>query len=308
MKVVVTGGTGFIGRRLVAALRKRGDEVWLFARDPSRAVASAAEGVRAERWDTESEGGPWQQVLSKADALVHLAGEPINSHRWNDAHKARVRDTRENGTRNLTRAIAALPSSERPKVFASSSGVDYYGDTGDLEMTEDSPCGTTFLSDVCVRWEREALAAREHGVRVACARTGIVLGDGGGAFEQMLLPFKLFVGGPVGGGRQWFPWLHAEDMVGMYLAAIDDPRFSGPFNAVTESVRMSDFAKALGKAMSRPSWLPVPKFALSLALGEMGSLVAESKRIAPAFLRSIAFGWKHPSLDGALREVLAKGR
>lgn len=309
MKVVVTGGTGFIGRGLVARLAERGDELCLFARDPARAQADArSSAVRAERWDTESVDGPWQRALAGADAVVHLAGEPINSRRWNDAHRARILDSRVNGTRNLVSAIAKLPSSQRPKALISASGVDFYGDTGDDEKTEDSPRGTTFLSDVCVAWEREALIAREHGVRVACARTGIVLGEGGGAFEQMLLPFKLFVGGPVGGGAQWFPWLHAEDMVAMYVRALDDERFAAPFNAVTESVRMRDFAKALGAVLHRPSWLPVPKFALSVALGAMGDVVAESKRVSPAFLRSIAFEWRHPSLDGALRAALGRAR
>ncbi|MFO0561141.1 MAG: TIGR01777 family oxidoreductase [Polyangiales bacterium] len=309
MKVVVTGGTGFIGRRLVSALAARGDELCLFARDPARALSGAGAGaIRAERWDTESSEGSWQRALSGVDAVIHLAGEPINSRRWNDAQRARILDSRVNGTRNLVTAIARLPSSERPKAFISASGVDYYGDTGDDEKTEDSPRGSTFLSDVCVAWEREALIAREHGLRVSCARTGIVLGEGGGAFEQMLLPFKLFVGGPVGGGAQWFPWLHSEDMVAMYVRALDDQAFCAPFNAVTESVRMRDFAKALGAVLRRPSWLPVPKFALSVALGAMGEVVAESKRVSPAFLRSIAFEWKHPSLDGALRAALGRAR
>lgn len=310
MKAVVTGGTGFIGRRLVSALAKRGDELCLLARDPARALASAPSGVRAEAWDTERQDGPWKRALANVDAVIHLAGEPINARRWNDAQRARILDSRVNGTRNLVRSIAELPSSERPKAFISASGVDYYGDTGDDEKTEDSQRGSTFLSDVCVAWERETLVAREHGLRVSCARTGIVLGEGGGAFEQMLLPFKLFVGGPVGGGAQWFPWLHAEDMVAMYVRALDDAQFKGPFNAVTESVRMRDFAKALGAALNRPSWLPVPKFALSVALGAMGDVVAESKRVSPAFLRSLStpFAWRFPSLDAALRDVLARSR
>lgn len=306
MKVVVTGGTGFIGRHLVAALRARGDDVLLFARDPERARASAPAGVTAERWDTELTTGPWQGALAGADAVVHLAGEPINSHRWNDAHKARVLDSRVHGTRNLVSAIGALASSERPKVFASAGGVDYFGDTGDVEKPEGEPSGDTFLAQVCIAWEAEAMRAREHGLRANCARTGIVLGDGGGALEQMLLPFKMFVGGPVAGGKQWFPWLHVDDMVGMYLRAIDDPAFVAPYNAVTESVRMSEFARALGRVLSRPSWLPVPAFAVQLALGEMGKVVAESKRVVPAFLRSVGFTWKHPTLEGALRDVLKK--
>lgn len=309
MKVVVTGATGFIGRRLVAKLAARGDDLCLFVRDPARALASAAAGtIRAERWDTESVEGSWQRALCGVDAVIHLAGEPINARRWTDAQRARIRDSRVNGTRNLVRAIAKLPSSERPKVLISASGVDFYGDTGEDEKTEDAPPGSTFLAEVCVAWEREALAAREHGVRVSCARTGIVLGEQGGALAQMVLPFKLFVGGPVGGGAQWLPWLHLEDMVAMYLRALDDPAFRAPFNAVTESVRMRDFAKALGAVLQRPSWLPVPKMALRVALGAMGEVVAESKRVAPAFLRSIAFEWKYPTLDGAIRAALGRAR
>jgi uncharacterized protein (TIGR01777 family) len=306
MRIVVTGGTGFIGRRLVSVLAARGDEVTLLARDPERALRAVKGAKAAERWDSDSADGAWRATLARADVLVHLAGEPINARRWDDAHKARIRDSRVAGTRHLVEAMRALPSSERPKVFASASGVDFYGDTGDDEKIESSPAGTTFLSEVCVAWEREAFEARSLGVRVNAARTGIVLGDGGGALEQMLLPFKMFVGGPIGGGKQWFPWLHVEDMVAMYLGAIDDPRFDGPYNAVTESVRMSEFARALGKVLSRPSWLPVPGFALRVALGELGALVAESKRISPALLRSIDFRFAFPTLEGALRAVLAR--
>jgi uncharacterized protein (TIGR01777 family) len=305
MKVVVTGGTGFIGRKLVRALLSRGDTVVMLARDPLRAK-SQLHGAESLQWDTGSRGGAWEAALRGASTVVHLAGESINGQRWTEDYKRRILDSRVEGTRNLVSAIERTPSSERPSVFVSSSGVDYYGDTGDQEKTEDSPAGSTFLADVCVRWEREAQLAREHGARVSCLRTGIVLGDGGGALEKMLLPFKLFVGGPVGGGNQWFPWLHRDDMVAMYLAAIDDPRYAAPFNAVTESVRMRDFARALGSVLKRPSWAPVPKFALQIALGEVGALVAESKRVVPATLKANGFAWRFPTLEGALREVLSK--
>jgi uncharacterized protein (TIGR01777 family) len=305
MKVVVTGATGFIGRKLVHALLSRGDTVVMLARDPSRAKSQVS-GAESVQWDTSSREGPWEAALRGAGAVVHLAGESINGQRWNEAYKRRILDSRVEGTRNLVNAVARAPSSERPEVFVSASGVDYYGDTGEQEKTDDSPAGSTFLADVCVQWEREALLAREHGARVSCLRTGIVLGDGGGALEKMLLPFKLFVGGPVGGGNQWFPWLHRDDMVAMYLAALDDPRYAAPFNAVTESVRMRDFARTLGTVLKRPSWAPVPKFALELAMGEVGALVAESKRIVPATLKANGFAWRLPTLEGALRDVLSK--
>jgi uncharacterized protein (TIGR01777 family) len=306
MRIVITGATGFIGRRLVSVLAERGDELVLLARDPARALAGAPKGARAARWDAAMPDEGFRDALAGADAVVHLAGEPVNARRWSDEHKRNIMDTRVLGTRNLVRAIGALPSSERPKVLASASGVDYYGDTGDVEKSEDAGPGETFLAKVCVAWEREALEARQHGARVSCARTGIVLGEGGGALEPMLLAFKLFVGGPVAGGRQWFPWLHVDDMVAMYLAAIEDERVRAPFNAVTESVRMSEFSRALGRAMNRPSWMPVPRFAVELVMGEMGRVVAESKRIAPAFLRSIDFRWRHPTLDDALRDALRR--
>jgi uncharacterized protein (TIGR01777 family) len=307
MKVVVTGATGFIGRKLVHALLSRGDTVVMLARDPSRAKSQVS-GAESIQWDTSSREGAWEGALRGAGAVVHLAGESINGQRWNEAYKRRILDSRVEGTRNLVTALARAPSSERPEVFVSASGVDYYGDTGEQEKPEGSPTGSTFLADVCVQWEREALRAREHGARVSCLRTGIVLGDGsGGALEKMLLPFKLFVGGPVGGGNQWFPWLHRDDMVAMYLAALDDPRYAAPFNAVTESVRMRDFARTLGTVLKRPSWAPVPKFALELAMGEVGALVAESKRIVPATLKTNGFAWRFPTLEGALRDVLAKG-
>ena len=196
---------------------------------------------------------------------MHLAGESIAAKRWDARQKQVLRDSRVESTRTIVEAIAELPAEQRPRVLVSASGADYYEfDDSDEETVESAPAGESFLARVCRDWEKEARAARAHGLRVACMRTGIVLGPGG-AVAKMTTPFKLFVGGRMGSGKQWLPWIHRDDVVAAYIAAVDDARYEGPINLVTDSVRNKDFAKALGKTLGRPSWLPVPGFALKAA-------------------------------------------
>lgn len=305
MKIALTGATGLIGRALVAMLRKRGDHVLALVRDPARARTQLSPGTECVTWDAATAEGAWVAAMQGSDAVIHLAGEPISGGRWTESKKRRLWDSRVDGTRHLVEAIGAMPSSARPGVFVCASGVDYYGDSGEIEKPEGSPPGETFLSKLCVAWEAEAEKSRAHGLRVTCVRTGVVLGEKGGALEQMITPFKMFVGGPVGSGRQWFPWLHLTDMLAMYLTALDDPRYTEPFNAVTHAVRMAEFSETLGKVMNRPSWLPVPGFALRIALGEMGAMLMESKRVVPATLRERGFEWRFADLEQALRDVIA---
>lgn len=287
MKVVVTGATGFVGTPLVTALQARGDDVVVLSRKAGD--------------DLESPG-PWTAKL-RADAVVHLAGESIAAKRWDARQKQVLRDSRVETTRTIVEAIGALSASERPRVLVCASGADYYDfDDTDDEVTERAPAGDSFLARLCRDWEKEALAAREHGLRVACMRTGIVLGPGG-ALGKMTTPFKLFVGGRIGSGNQWMPWIHRDDAVAAYVAALDDARYAGPINLVTDSVTNADFAKALGKAMGRPSWLPVPGFALKAAVGELAEYMLRGRRVVPARLRELGFAWLRPTLAEALSEV-----
>jgi uncharacterized protein len=300
MRVTVTGATGLIGARLVARLKERGDDVTVLSRNPDR--ARDALRVEAMVWDAEAEPTP-VEALADRDGVVHLAGEPV-AQRWNGPAKRRIRDSRELGTRNLVEGLRA--ADPRPRVLVSASGVDYYGPRGDEEITEDEPPAQDFLAQVCVVWEGEAQRAEELGVRVARLRTGVVLSAQGGALAKMLPPFKLGAGGPVAGGRQWMPWIHLDDIAGMYLAALEDDRWSGPFNAATpEPVTNRDFSKALGRALHRPAVAPVPAFALRLLYGDMAEIVTNGRRAIPKRALELGYAYAHPDLDEALRSALA---
>jgi len=305
MRVAITGATGFIGSRLVAALHARGDEVIAFTRDPARAKLQGVRLVQAELEDA----GPWQDALPGSDAVVNLAGEPIAGKRWDARQKQRLRDSRVETTQRLVEGIGK--AEPRSRVLVSASGCDYYpfamaavGDFDDDDVTEADPPGEDFLARLCKAWEAEAVAAEPLGVRVVTMRTGIVIGEHGGALAKMTPPFKLFFGGRIGSGRQWMPWIHVDDAVAAYLAAIDDARYRGPINLVTDSVRNADFAKQLGAVLHRPSWLPVPAFALRAAVGELAESLLNGRRVVPAKLRELGFVWKHPEL----REALASTR
>jgi uncharacterized protein len=302
MRVSVTGATGLIGRRLVARLRDRGDEVTALSRNPER--ARDALGVDAVAWDAE--GGPAPaEALSGRDGVVHLAGEPV-AQRWSESAKRKIRESREVGTRNLVEGLRA--ADPRPQVLASASGVDYYGARGDEEVTEDDPPADDFLAQVCVAWEAEAQRAEELGVRVVRLRTSVVLARQGGALAKMLPPFQLGVGGPVAGGRQWMPWIHLDDVTGMYIAALDDERWSGPVNGATPTpVTNRDFSKALGRALHRPAVAPVPAFALRLLYGDMAEIVTSGRRAIPKRALELGYAYEHPDLDEALRSALSRG-
>lgn len=307
MRVVVTGATGFVGVPLVAALRARGDEVVALSRDAERARARLPD-VEVVAADLEALG-PWTASLAGAGAIVHLAGEPIAAKRWDARQKQIVRDSRVEHTRVLVEALAALPAAARPRALISASGGDYYpfadpsfDDTD--EVTEAAPPGDSFLARVCAAWEREAREAEPLGVRVVCMRTAIVLGPGG-ALGKMTTPFKLFVGGRIGRGKQWVSWIHRDDAVAAYVAAVHDDRYAGPINLVTASARNADFARALGAALGRPSWLPVPAFAVRAAAGELADYLLAGRNLVPARLRALGFTWTHPTLAGALADALA---
>lgn len=291
MRVTVTGATGLIGTQLVQALRERGDEVTVLSR-------SGRDG--AVQWaDPTSEPAP-AEALDGRDAVIHLAGEPV-AQRWSDEVKRRIRDSREAGTRNLVAGMRAAPTP--PPVLIASSASGYYGPHGDERVDEDSPAGDDFLAQVCVAWEREAHAAD---ARVVVVRTGIVLAKDGGALATMLPFFKAGVGGPVAGGRQYMPWIHLDDLVGIYLAALDSD-WTGPVNgSAPEPVTNKEFSKALGRVLRRPAFAPVPKLAVKTLYGEMAGIVTTGVRAVPRRTRELGYAFRHAELEPALRSALGK--
>jgi uncharacterized protein len=299
MRITVTGATGLIGRRLVQALKARGDDVTVLSRDPRR--AAAALGARAEAWQPLAGPAP-AAALSGRDGVVHLAGENV-AQRWSDEARRRIRASRETGTRHLVAGLAA--ADPRPGTLVSASAVGYYGDRGDEVLEESAPPGEGFLAEVCVAWEREADAAAAHGLRVVKVRTGVVLDAHGGALGRMLPPFRAGIGGPVAGGRQYLPWIHADDLAGLYLAALDAERWSGAVNGSTpEPVTNRDFARALGRVLHRPALAPVPGAALRLLYGEMAGIVTGGQRAVPRRALELGYAFRHRDLEAALRDAL----
>ena len=293
MKVTVTGASGLIGTQLVERLRARGDDVTTLSRTPSSPGAVA--------WQPEDEPAP-AAALAGRDAVIHLAGENV-AQRWNDDVKRRIRSSRERGTRHLVAGIEA--ADPRPRVLVSSSAVGFYGPHGDERLDEETPAGSDFLAEVCVVWEREAFRAADHGLRVVTIRTGIPLDQDGGALATMLPFFKLGVGGPVAGGRQYMPWIHVDDVVGLYLAALDGEEWDGPVNAsAPEPVTNKAFSKALGRALHRPAVAPVPGLAVRALYGGMAEIVTKGQRVVPRRAQELGYTFAHPDLDEALRDAL----
>jgi uncharacterized protein len=300
MRITVTGATGLIGSRLVAALLARGDEVTVLSRDPDRARA-ALSGVEADAWSPVQGPAP-AAALTGRDAVVHLAGENI-AQRWTEESKRRIHESRELGTRNLVAGLAA--ADERPRALVSASGIDYYGPRGDEPVTEDASPGDDYLARMCIAWEREAQAAGELGVRVVNLRTAIVLDKDGGALAKMLPFFRLGVGGPVAGGRQYMPWIAVDDVIGLYLAALDDDRWSGPFNAGTPDPPTNrEFSRVLGRVLRRPAFAPVPGLAVRVLYGEMAQLVIDGQRIVPRRALEHGYVFRQTDLEAALRDAL----
>jgi hypothetical protein len=300
MKVLVTGASGFVGPRLLRLL----DRPVVLSRNPDR--SRAAIGMlagRIVRWDP-MQGPPPSEAFEGVDVVMHLAGESVAEGRWTAAQKARIRDSRVIGTRHLVQGIAQ--AAVRPRTLVSASAVGYYGDRGEEELTESAAPGRDFLAEVCVAWEQEALAARKHGVRVVTARTGIVLGAGGGALAKMLTPFKLGGGGPLGNGRQWMPWIHVADLARLYVHAAETTALDGPMNAVApHPVRNADFTKALARQLHRPAFLPAPYFGLRLLFGEFAQVLFASQRVIPQVAVDSGFVFQYPEIAAALREILS---
>ncbi len=299
-RITLTGATGLIGPRLVHQLLERGDEVTVLTRDPVRA-RSVLGDVEATGWDLLSEPAP-AGALSGRDAVVHLAGAPV-AQRWTGAARQAIRESRVIGTGNLIEGLRS--AAERPSVLVSSSAIGYYGAHGLEPLDEDAPAGDDFLAKVCVEWEQQAGRAAELGIRVVQVRTGVVLDANGGALKKMLPPFRMGVGGPVAGGRQFISWIHIDDLVGIMLSAIDDERWSGPVNATApEPLSNREFSRALGRVLHRPAVLRVPGLALRALYGDMAEIVTTGARVLPAKALVLGYSFSQPVLEPALRSAV----
>jgi uncharacterized protein (TIGR01777 family) len=306
LRVTVTGATGLIGPALVAALLEGGTQVTVLSRDPDRVRArfGASGPVEGVGWDLMQEPVP-AGALEGRDAVVHLAGENV-AQRWTSKAKQAIRESRVRGTRHLVEGLRG--TERRPPLLLSASAIGYYGAHGEEPLDEDAPAGNDFLADVCAAWELEAARAKELGLRVVQVRTGVVLDRHGGALQRMLPAFRLGVGGPVAGGRQYISWIHRDDLIGIMLAALADERWSGPVNATApEPVPNRDFSRALGRALRRPALLPVPGAALRLLYGEMAEIVTTGARVVPAKPLVLGYEFRHPRLPEALTSALAVG-
>jgi uncharacterized protein len=298
MNLIITGASGFIGSELVERLGSAHDLKLLTRQRPKKAVLSRTQWIL---WEP-GVPGEWERCVEGADGIINLAGEPIANKRWSLEQKDRIRFSRVNTTRALVRAIAKAKA--KPKFLISGSAVGYYGPRGDEPLTENSPAGAGFLADVCREWEDEARQAQGHGVRVALLRTGIVLGKGEGALAKMVKPFKLFAGGYLGSGKQWMPWIHVEDEVGLIQFLMDHENAAGAFNATAPNpVTMEEFCKVLGSVLNRPSWAPVPASALTLLLGEMAEMLLTGQRAVPKAAQDLGYSFRYPNILEALRSL-----
>lgn len=305
MKVAITGATGFVGSRLVEKLNVAGDQIVVLTRHPSKAkrIFPAANFPNLEAVEYSAQSIAWQDSLSGCDGVVNLAGEPI-SERWTPEHKKAILDSRQQTTKTLVKAIKQ--ANPRPSVLVNASAVGYYGTSETATFDETSPSGNDFLAQVCQTWETEAQKIKEAGVRLVIIRIGIVLGDGG-ALARMIGPYQFFAGGPIGSGRQWLSWIHRDDLVNLIIEALKRPDLEGTFNATAPNpVRMGQFSQTLGEVMNRPSWLPVPGFALDLLLGEGAKVVLEGQQVLPKKTQSTGFQYQHPELRSALTEIISK--
>ncbi len=301
-RIVVTGATGLIGRKLVRALIQRGDSVIVFSRDAEKAKSFFPKAMESVEWNYRHPE-QWRYKIENSDAVVHLAGVNLFAKRWNDEFKRIVLESREVSTKNLVEAIKSCTN--KPEVFVSASGIGYYGDCGETVLNENSAKGNDFLANVCEVWENESVNVEESGVRSVQIRTGLVLSTEDGALKQMLPPFRFFIGGYLGNGKQWASWLHIDDIVEIYLHAIDNSNLTGSFNASSPNpIRMKEFAQTLARVLQRPSLFPVPKFILRLVVGEASEVVLASQRIDVKKLVESGYKFKFEILEDALRDLL----
>lgn len=304
MNIVITGGTGFIGRALCGLLIQQGHRVTVLTRRKADTPMLLGPAVSAVEWIGE-EHGPWEQSLDGADAVINLAGAPIADTRWTEARKRILTDSRIRTTRLLVAAMARCAA--KPRTLINASGIGYYGSSDDRMLDEGAARGQGFLADLCLAWEAEAIRAAEFGTRTVLLRTGMVLEEDGGALPKMLLPFRLFAGGPIMPGTQWVSWIHRRDHIRLIAWLLEMPTVSGPVNATAPvPVTMNEFCRTLGRVLDRPSWFPVPEFVLKTVFGELGSLMMAGQRVKPAKALSNGYTFLYPSLEPALRAILKK--
>jgi uncharacterized protein (TIGR01777 family) len=304
MKIIITGGTGVIGQALTAELTEAGHQVTIFTRNPQKSVS----GAKMVQWDID-QIEPWLHHIESADAIVHLAGENLAGSgffptRWTLERKQRIVDSRIKTGKALTQAIEQ--AQRKPKVFIQASAIGYYGPHNDEVVTESDKPGGDFLAQTCVEWENATKAVDTLGVRRAVIRTGIVLTPDSGALSRLLLPYKYFVGGPFGNGRQWYSWIHIADEVSAIRFLIENPGAVGTFNLTAPNpLPNKDFGKTLGKVLNRPSWIPVPGFILNILFGEVATVVVDGQRVISKRLLDLGYQFKYPELESALKNLLA---
>lgn len=305
MKIAITGATGFVGSRLVEKLNEKQESILILTRSPERArkmfPTSVFPNLEIVVY-TPKESGDWQEKIAGCDAVVNLAGESLAEGRWTSDRKREIVESRQIGTQKIVEAIAN--THPKPQVLINASAIGYYGTSETETFTENSASGNDFLAEVCKKWEAEADKVKESGVRLVIFRLGIVLGNGG-AIAKMLAPFKLFMGGPIGSGKQWFSWIHREDVVNLILEAIARPEIAGVYNATAPNpVRMKEFCQALGEVLNRPSWLPVPGFAIEAILGDGAIVVLEGQQVLPQAIETLGLTYQYPTVKSALQEIL----
>jgi hypothetical protein len=302
VKILITGGTGFVGTQLTSRLIQDENKVTILTRS-GKGPEKGAAGISYLQGDP-TQKGPWQEAIKNHDAVINLAGASI-FRKWTEEHKKAIRESRVNTTRNIVEGIP--PQSQQQFTLFSTSAVGYYGFCGDEELTEESHHGDDFLAKISVEWEREALNARDKGVRVVISRFGIVMGEKGGALSQMIPLFKKYIGGPIGSGKQWFSWIHIKDLAEAFVFMTKRPEISGPVNVCSPNpVRNKDLAKALGKALHRPSFIPAPGFMVKWVLGEFGSVILEGQRVLPQRLLESGFVFQYPDIERALQSIVGQ--
>ena len=302
MKILITGGTGFVGTQLTSRLIKDGHEVTILTRSLKGAKGSSP-GISYLEGDPTKKGS-WQEAIKNHGAIINLAGASIFS-KWTDEHKKAIRESRVSTTQNIVEGIPSDPS--KKITLFSTSAVGYYGFCGDEELTEDAPPGNDFLARIAMEWEGEALKARDKGARVVITRFGIVMGEKGGALSQMIPLFKKYIGGPIGNGKQWFSWVHIKDLAEAFAFLMKHPEISGPVNVCSPNpVRNKDLAKALGRALHRPSFIPAPGFMVKLVLGEFGSVILEGQKVIPRRLIESGFVFQYPDIEKTLQGIVGQ--
>lgn len=304
MKIAITGATGFVGSHLVKRLHAEGKRVLVLTRNAASTQkifpSAAFPNVEIVTYTTTS--GSWQNAIATCDGVVNLAGEPIAEERWTSERKQEILNSRKLSTQKIVEAIVS--ANPKPSVLVNASAIGYYGTSQTATFDETSSAGKDFLAQVCQEWEAEARKVQDAGVRLVILRFGIVLGNGG-ALSKMITPFKLFAGGPLGNGQQWFSWIHLDDVVNLILQALSKPEMQGVYNATApHPVRMVELSKTMGQVMNRPSWLPVPAFALEALLGDGAMVVLEGQQVLPQRTLDSGFEYQYPNLQPALEQIL----